>query len=523
VHEVQTAAGTEATTAPISTERKRRDAHPYAANRLRASIVDLTFGIWALAVPTALGSRLLNTDGDAARHLRMGEFILGGGLFRPDEFSHTRPGEPFLQTEWLSQVSYALANRAGGLVGVAVLAGLIIAAAYALIVLFLRRRGADPMLAYLTGITAAIVGGAHWLARPHLFTLLGLAILLFLIEPTNRRKLWPFAVLFAVWANFHPGYIIGIVVLCAVAAGEWLEARLSKQDEAEWRVRARWHAMGAGIGLLASFFNPQGPRFLLRIFHHLGDDFLLGVTNEFMSPNFHSTFGRLFLVILVIVIAGLAVYEKRLPMPRLAVLLLLMAAGLHSQRNIPIFGVIALPLMALHFDSVWRSLGGRVLTHVRGVFAEGESIAKPGWWVAPFTGVALLFAVLGGNVAGVTIVPASFDTEVFPVEIVRKARAANLEGRIFNEFTWGGYLLIAWPEQKIFIDGMTDFFGAELTREHLTVVSLWPGWRDTLVKYDISLVLIPANTRLAAELRREAGWSVWAEDSVAILLRRDGR
>jgi hypothetical protein len=24
-------------------------------------------------------------------------------------------------------------------------------------------------------------------------------------------------------------------------------------------------------------------------------------------------------------------------------------------------------------------------------------------------------------------------------------------------------------------------------------------------------------------LRREAGWSVWAEDSVAILLRREGR
>jgi hypothetical protein len=500
-------------------------AHPHAANRLRASIVDLTFGIWALAIPTALGARLLNTDGDAARHLRMGEFILGGGLFRPDDFSHTRPAEPFLQTEWLSQVSYALANRIGGLPGVAVLAGLIIAATYALVVLFLRRRGADPMLAYVTGIAAAIVGGAHWLARPHLFTLLGLALLLFLIEPAGKRRLWPFAALFAVWANFHPGYILGIVALCVVAAGEWVESIISHamSEAQEWRARARWHAAGAGLGLLAGFLNPQGPRFLLRIVNHLGDNFLIGVTNEFMSPNFHGLFGRVFLVMLLVVVAALALHRERPAMPRLVIALLLLAAALHSQRNIPIFGVVALPLLALHFDGAWRGLGGRVLVHVRGVFAQGEASAVPGRWIAPFAAIALLLALARGTVAGVTVVPAAFDPDVFPIEIVEKARAANLEGRIFNEFIWGGYLLIAWPEQKIFIDGMTDFFGPELSKDYLDAIWLEPGWKDTLDRYDITLVLIPAQSRLAAALREEAGWSVWAEDGVAILLRRDGR
>lgn len=501
---------------------ERKDAHPHAANRLRASIVDLTFGIWAVAVPTALGARLLNTDGDAARHLRMGEFILSGGLFKPDDFSHTRPGEPFLQTEWLSQVSYALANRVGGLAGVAVLAGLIIAATYALLVLFLRRRGTDPMLAYIAGIAAAIVGGAHWLARPHLFTLLGLALLLFLIEPAEKRRLWPFAALFAVWSNFHPGYILGIVVLCVVAVGEWIESIISPHAM-EWKARARWHAAGAGLGLLAGFVNPQGPRFLLRIVNHLGDDFLIGVTNEFMSPNFHGLFGRVFLVMLLVVVAALALHRERPTVPRLAVVLVLLAAALHSQRNIPIFGLVALPLLALHVDAAWRGLGGRVLTHVRGVFAEGEAIALPGRWVAPFAAVALLLALARGSVAGVTVVPARFDPDVFPVEMVEKARAANLEGRIFNEFTWGGYLLVAWPEQKIFIDGMTDFFGAELSKEYLDAIWLEPGWQKTFEKYDIELVLIPAKSRLAGALREEPGWAVWGQDSTAILLRREGQ
>ena len=83
-----------------------------SSNRLKASIVDLTFLIWALAVPLALGHRVLNSDGDAARHLAMGEFILRGGLFQTDAFAYTHSG-PFLTTEWLSQVTYALAARAG--------------------------------------------------------------------------------------------------------------------------------------------------------------------------------------------------------------------------------------------------------------------------------------------------------------------------------------------------------------------------------------------------------------------------
>ena len=53
----------------------------------------------------------------------------------------------------------------------------------------------------------------------------------------------------------------------------------------------------------------------------------------------------------------------------------------------------------------------------------------------------------GGTVAGVEVVPARFDPKVFPVDAVAKARAERLEGTLFNNFIWGGYLLHAWPEQ----------------------------------------------------------------------------
>ena len=55
-----------------------------SVNRLRASIIDLTFITWVIAVPLALHPRLLNADGDFPRHVTMGEFILRG---------HHEPGD----------------------------------------------------------------------------------------------------------------------------------------------------------------------------------------------------------------------------------------------------------------------------------------------------------------------------------------------------------------------------------------------------------------------------------------------
>ena len=102
-------------------------------------------------------------------------------------------GQPFIAFEWGSEVVYALAYRAAGLAGVAVLAGLVLALTYALVSRFLIRRGGDPLLAYFMSMAAAVLSAAHWLARPHLFTMLAVVLLLELLE--TPRPANPVAVL----------------------------------------------------------------------------------------------------------------------------------------------------------------------------------------------------------------------------------------------------------------------------------------------------------------------------------------
>jgi hypothetical protein len=74
------------------------------------SIPALVFILLATLVPIALQKPMLNSDGDLARHLRHGRYMLEHGeLIRADPFSFTRPGAPFIGFEYGSQLLYALA------------------------------------------------------------------------------------------------------------------------------------------------------------------------------------------------------------------------------------------------------------------------------------------------------------------------------------------------------------------------------------------------------------------------------
>src|SRR5438045_3539719 len=79
-------------------------------------------------------TKLVSGDGDANMHWRVGEYMLETKqVIRTDVFSHTMPGAPIVTKEWLAEILFALAGRAGGLTGLAVLAAVVIASTFALL------------------------------------------------------------------------------------------------------------------------------------------------------------------------------------------------------------------------------------------------------------------------------------------------------------------------------------------------------------------------------------------------------
>jgi hypothetical protein len=173
----------------------------------------------------------------------------------------------------------------------------------------------------------------------------------------------------------------------------------------------------------------------------------------------------------------------------------------------------------LHVNDAWRRLPDP--RGIRGRFGATAETGSTLPWVLP---VVLAFVLLGlahGRVGRSQVVADEFDPATFPIAAVAKGRKAGLNGRIFSEFVWGGYLIYAWPEQRIFIDGGTDFFGDSLYEEFSRVRRLSPGWRKILQRWDIGLALLQPKSALAHELVRDSRWRPWYCDSVAVIIRRD--
>jgi hypothetical protein len=481
----------------------------------------------SVAAAVVLGARALNSDGDLGRHLRVGREILAHGLFFTDRFSWTMAGTPFVPYEWGSEVLYALAHSAAGLPGVLVLMAVVIAAAYFCLNLLLQQLGMDPLLAFGTSLVAGVAGSIHWLARPHVFSLVAVVGVMALLEVTSRQsraakpatrdpRLLVTLLLFALWANLHGGFLLGLILICFYVVGDAI-AMLLERHRRDHAQALKRHLLILCAALVGMSLNPVGPRLLTHLTGWLGNSWLVNMTNEYRSPDFHALYGRLFLVLLLLVLAAVALVRRRMSWPHLIVLLGTTAFALHSARNIPLWALTGFPLAILHADQAWRRFSWPPLNRFREILSAGTAVSRVGPLSGAVTLALVLLALNGGRLLDTQLLQDQFDSTVFPVEVVARARAAHVEARIFNEFIWGGYILDAWPEQRVFIDGQTDIYGVAVFKLYMSLRNAAPGWEKRLDSLGISEVLLPTKAPLAHWLMASPGWTM--ADSVGGAVR----
>jgi len=366
---------------------------------------------------------------------------------------------------------------------------------------------------------AIALGANQWTARPHLFSFVAVVVLMSLLEggPRRRRSILACAVLFGVWANLHGGFVYGWILIGLYLAGS-LGELVWGDNRVAWRERVRYYGALLATSVLVTLINPHGLELHRHLVGFFSLPFIRDNTAEFASPNFHAGDGKVLLVVLLVGLVCLALHRRRPTLPRLLVTCVGVAFALIAHRNIPLFGLTALPVLALHLDDLWRRLpdpGG-----VRGRFETTAGSTVTLLWTLPVGALLAVLVMTGGRLGSLQLIRREFDSTVFPVAAVAHARSEQLEGRVFSEFTWGGYLVYAWPEQKIFIDGGTDFFGEELFREFSKIKQMTPGWRDLLNKWGISLMLLQRQSSLAHEIARDPRWTLRYCDSLATLFHR---
>lgn len=485
--------------------------------RLQPSLPGFLFLILALLLLPLAAHPIINADGDPARHVRHGETILRRhDVLRVEQFTFTHAGKPFVGFEYASQVALALSHRLGGTTGMAALAALLIAGSLTMIAAWLMGRGVEPVLVVLCITVVAILTGIHWLARPHLFSWPFMLLLLFWLESKKRPPVWAFLLLFLAWTNLHGSFVFGWIMLGFYLAGHLVESFWTRDVEARQRERSAVFGLIPVLLLVLplALVNPYGWGVPKHVLGFLQDRLVQSLSQEFQSPNF-LVHDQAFLLALTGTMLILAV-RPRLRWTHIMVIAGTAGAALISGRNIVQFGLLAVPLLTLAVAKPW----GRSMRRL-GAIQRFEASARSGA-TAPYIGLGIVFLLIlslnRGQLGGRQLVQDGFEPARFPVEAVAWARQNNVKGRIFNEMFWGGYLVYAWPENPVFIDGGVDFYGGEFFRSYRHVTALQPGWRDSLAAWRIDHALVPRGSALGHELLLSPAWHPIHCDGTALLL-----
>jgi hypothetical protein len=453
------------------------------------------------------------TDPDLWWHLRTGQWMVESARVpHSDPFSFTRSGHAWVSHEWLSEVVFYELWRHGGAAALIVFSAITTTAGFMSLYLRCLRYGQKKHWATITVVFGALASAPCWGVRPQMFTFTLASLLLWLIEVGEFRPrllLW-IPPLFLLWLNLHGGFALGPALLLAYGVGLMVETASGRTPWLEARPILLRMLLLLLLCLALVPLNPAGTQLYRYPFDTLRSPGMRSFIVEWFSPDFHQSLYRPFLLLWLLLLTALASCRTR-PKGRVIIPLILVAfAALDAVRHIPIFVLLAIPIIiaALRYDSA--SLAARQkppATRFRPIFMGAVVVLMAG-----FTLVRWVTLADRQNAR---------EAEQYPQSAIAFLRTNDQPRRVFVYYDWGGYAIWKlYPEYRVFVDGRADLYGDDLLRQFTTVVRLHTGWRDILDRWKIEAILVPPSSAVAQALLLDPAWHVAFSDSKTVLLLR---
>lgn len=423
----------------------------------RSRILSLLFAgiILVLLIPALIGPVI---DFDFFWHLATGRWIAEHrSLPQADPFSYTSSSLPtfreqfILKAFWLSETIYYGLYSLAGWEGIMLLRFLLLGGIF----LFIYLRAAGPGVSFgpvLSALAAMVIVRLFQLDRPHVFSFLFFAVILYLLDSmTSGYRESPvrgntrltellFLVTMFIWANTHPGFLVGQVVICVFLISEG--------------ARFAWPSLG-----------PMASARFGRLIV-IG---LAGALIPLLNPNTYRTVQGM--LSMYEVSRGLIDYQSSLEVFQK-----------QGMKAIAVYwGFLTCVSASIIYNILRRraDLGEVILLAGLGYFSFTQVRYVPFLiiWAAPVI-VRSLALVAGkwrriipaiavlGCVFYLVISYSAFDLQTFsqfgsgrrigryfPKDAVDFIEAKGISGRMFNYYDWGGYLIWRfYPEQKVFAD-----------------------------------------------------------------------
>jgi hypothetical protein len=477
---------------------------------------------WVVFLSIFAMAARVTIDTDTWWHLRAGQWMVENrSLMEVDLFSYTREGMPWKYPGLWVEVLMYLIYQWFGPGGLNLWTAGLVTFTFYVVWRTLSSRG---FLAAFVIILAATVSGIYWSARPYLISFLLAAVFVWLFERhrnSSRKMLWFFPALMVIWVNSHGAFLVGFLIWACYfldALVDWFIAIRQGDNVSVGLSRAKYLFIAGVLMGFALFINPQGLDLLSLPFTTVSRGAEQLFIEEWQSPNFHETRMQPFAVLLIVTFGAMAASKHRVTIAEFFLVAGFGFMGLFSARFISIFAVVAPVVLIRHAEEVLENWGEQLNFRIN-IQLKRQPAPIQSWLNRVV--VILLFLVVIYKVS--LVLPRESNFEVFresmPVSAVEFIKSELPEGRIFNSYNFGGYLIWALPEYPVFIDGRADLHGDEIIFEWLSIARAEEGWQAALDKWDVGFVLVEPGIPLAEKLKGE-NWDLIYADEVAIIIQR---
>lgn len=443
-------------------------------------------------------------DPDVWWHLAVGNLIRAHGIPSHEPFSFLGAPNPWVGQQWAYEVLLSLMMQVGTWLAMVVM-GLVATGALVVAVRTLPQTVRVPGSFLAFGLLLSCLVSASVLGvRGQVVTVLGSALTLFVLlrwREGSTRAVWALPPLLLVWANLHAGFI-NAFALCVVVAASVVVWRLV-QPGAVPLARVRVLLLATAVGAAATLVNPAGVHLYPYIASTFTNPTLTQGITEWMSPNFHDWWLRLFELEAVLMVVLWAL--SRRPDPIDVVLGIgTVAMTLQAQRNLPIFAVVAAPQVARYGWAAWSQWRSVLLRRAARRPARPVLPAGPAFVAV----AAIAVAVVVGNIAPAASSSAAARSEAtrFPDAAATYVAAHYPGERLYSTYEWGGYLAWRFPTSRVvYIYGESAVFGSARLERYLDIHLIRGDWRNVLNEDGMSHAIVPANSQEVSAFL-EAGW-----------------
>jgi len=477
----------------------------------RLFVMILWFGLLVLPVHEIV-------DPDYWWHLRTGQLILQqGSLPYTDVFSFTGTGKSWITHEWLSEIVMYLIYKMAGHAGVLLMFAVVVAAAFG--TAYWRCLG-KPFVAGFAVLLGALASMPTLGARPQMFTVLFTSIFLAVLGDYLHGgapyKLWWLVPAMLLWANLHGGFVVGLGLIVFTCIGLVLDQRSSGMDATSLyhRLRPLLYVLPACAAVVAS--NRNGLRLYAYPFAVIRPAWNLYLT-EWTSPNFHNPGSQALAVLMLCTFGVLALSPKRPQRSELLLLLVTCYAALRTGRHVPLFALVAVPLLSEHAFEWWISHRQSAwLSHTQRPVPTAKTVLNAGL-------LMLLVVGLVFRIGKALQDQRTHESERWPVAAIQFMQSHPLPRELYNSYDWGGYLIWKlYPQYRVSIDGRAEVYGDELTAESIDTYKGLGNWRDVLNRHKVRTVLVGPNAPLANLLETSCDWDkLYVDEQAEIFVRNN--